>query len=72
MPQGREIFPRLTVEENLIMGLATRPRGGSIPARIYELFPVLKSMLRRRGGDLWQASSNNWRSAGRWRCSRAC
>ena len=52
VPQGREIFPRLTVEENLVMGLATRPRGSSIPARIYELFPVLKTMLRRRGGDL--------------------
>lgn len=52
VPQGREIFPRLTVEENLQMGLATMPRGTQIPERIYELFPVLKSMLRRRGGDL--------------------
>ena len=52
VPQGREIFPRLTVEENLEMGLATRPRGDAVPARIYELFPVLKQMLRRRGGDL--------------------
>jgi urea transport system ATP-binding protein len=52
VPQGREIFPRLTVEENLQMGLATLPRGAQIPERIYELFPVLKSMLRRRGGDL--------------------
>ena len=52
VPQGREIFPRLSVEENLVMGLATRPRGTEIPARIYEMFPVLKSMLRRRGGDL--------------------
>jgi urea transport system ATP-binding protein len=52
VPQGREIFPRLTVEENLIMGLATRPARSSIPARVYELFPVLKTMLRRRGGDL--------------------
>jgi urea transport system ATP-binding protein len=52
VPQGREIFPRLTVEENLQMGLATLPRGSQIPERIYELFPVLKSMLRRRGGDL--------------------
>src|SRR5258705_5453157 len=50
VPQGREIFPRLTVVENLVMGLATRPRGSAIPARVYELFPVLKSMLRRRGG----------------------
>jgi urea transport system ATP-binding protein len=52
VPQGREVFPRLTVEENLVMGLATRPPRSAIPERIYELFPVLKTMLRRRGGDL--------------------
>lgn len=52
VPQGREIFPRLTVEENLMMGLATRPRGESIPARIFEMFPVLRQMMGRRGGDL--------------------
>jgi urea transport system ATP-binding protein len=52
VPQGREIFGRLTVEENLEMGLATRPRGAHVPARIFEMFPVLKQMLRRRGGDL--------------------
>ncbi len=52
VPQGREIFPRLTVEENLEMGLATRPRGTGIPPRIYDMFPVLRQMLRRRGGDL--------------------
>jgi urea transport system ATP-binding protein len=52
VPQGREIFPRLTVEENLRMGLATRPRGASVPARIFEMFPVLAQMLGRRGGDL--------------------
>src|SRR5258705_11815987 len=52
VPQGREIFPRLTVEENLLMGLATRPPRSPIPARIFEMFPVLKSMQRRRGGDL--------------------
>ncbi|MFN3987386.1 MAG: urea ABC transporter ATP-binding subunit UrtE [Rhodocyclaceae bacterium] len=52
VPQGREIFPRLTVEENLLMGLATRPRGASIPARIFEMFPVLGQMMHRRGGDL--------------------
>ncbi len=52
VPQGREIFPRLTVEENLRMGLATRPGGTAMPERIYEMFPVLKQMLRRRGGDL--------------------
>jgi urea transport system ATP-binding protein len=52
VPQGREIFPRLTVEENLEMGLATRPRGTRIPPRVFEMFPVLGQMLRRRGGDL--------------------
>ena len=52
VPQGREIFPRLTVEENLRMGLATRPMGSEIPPRIFEMFPVLKQMMRRRGGDL--------------------
>ncbi len=52
VPQGREIFPRLTVGENLEMGLAARPRGARIPERIFEMFPVLRSMLRRRGGDL--------------------
>ena len=52
VPQGREIFPRLTVQENLEMGLAARPRGAELPPRIFEMFPVLKQMLRRRGGDL--------------------
>jgi len=52
VPQGREIFPRLTVAENLEMGLATRPRGERVPARIFEMFPVLRQMLARRGGDL--------------------
>lgn len=52
VPQGREIFPRLTVEENLLMGLATRPRGTPLPGRIFDMFPVLKQMLGRRGGDL--------------------
>src|SRR5919109_4625485 len=52
VPQGREIFPRLTVEENLVMGLATRPARSPIPARVFEMFPVLKAMQRRRGGDL--------------------
>ncbi len=52
VPQGREIFGRLTVEENLRMGLATRPGGTAIPAELFELFPVLKQMIHRRGGDL--------------------
>ncbi len=52
VPQGREIFPRLTVEENLHMGLATRPASTPLPTRIFEMFPVLKQMMKRRGGDL--------------------
>ncbi|KJD18488.1 urea ABC transporter ATP-binding subunit UrtE [Vreelandella aquamarina] len=53
VPQGRQIFPLLTVEENLRTGLAARGDGlKKIPERIYELFPVLKEMKHRRGGDL--------------------
>ena len=52
VPQGREIFPRLTVAENLEMGLATRPRGARVPQRVFDMFPVLGQMMRRRGGDL--------------------
>ena len=52
VPQGREIFGRLTVEENLRMGLATKPGGAGIPGELFELFPVLKQMIGRRGGDL--------------------
>lgn len=54
VPQGREIFARLTVEENLLMGMATKPgkQASKIRDEIYELFPVLKEMLHRRGGDL--------------------
>jgi len=52
VPQGREIFARLTVAENLAMGLATKPAGTPIPPELFELFPVLKQMLGRRGGDL--------------------
>ena len=53
VPQGREIFPQLTVEENLRIGLAARrDRVRAVPARVFELFPVLKQMLQRRGGDL--------------------
>ena len=52
VPQGREIFARLSVEENLRMGLAYCPARTPIPAELYELFPVLKQMLHRRGGDL--------------------
>jgi len=52
VPQGREIFGRLTVEENLLMGLATRSGSTPIPGELFELFPVLRQMLQRRGGDL--------------------
>ena len=52
VPQGREIFGRLTVEENLRMGLAYKSGSTPIPPDLYELFPVLKQMLHRRGGDL--------------------
>jgi len=53
VPQGREIFAQLTVEENLRIGLCVRPRSArKVPERIYDMFPVLKKMLRRRGGDL--------------------
>jgi len=54
VPQGREIFARLTVEENLLMGMATLParRAATVKGEVYELFPVLKDMLGRRGGDL--------------------
>ncbi|MCA1978004.1 MAG: urea ABC transporter ATP-binding subunit UrtE [Thiobacillus sp.] len=52
VPQGRDIFGRLTVRENLLMGLAANPAAKSIPDDIFELFPVLKTMLHRRGGDL--------------------
>ena len=52
VPQGREIFARLTVEENLRMGLASKSASTPIPLELYELFPVLKQMLHRRGGDL--------------------
>ena len=53
VPQGRQIFPMLTVQENLEVGLPIRKKGDrNIPAFIFEIFPVLKEMLHRRGGDL--------------------
>jgi urea transport system ATP-binding protein len=52
VPQGREIFARLSVEDNLRMGLAYKSASEPIPAELFELFPVLKQMLGRRGGDL--------------------
>ncbi|CAN5907930.1 urea ABC transporter ATP-binding subunit UrtE [soil metagenome] len=52
VPQGREIFGRLTVQENLRMGLAYKSGSTPIPAELFELFPILKQFLNRRGGDL--------------------
>lgn len=52
VPQGREIFGRLTVEENLQMGLAYKSASTPIPPELFELFPVLQQMMGRRGGDL--------------------
>ena len=52
VPQGREIFGRLTVQENLRMGVAYRSAGTPIPSELFDLFPVLKQMRNRRGGDL--------------------
>jgi urea transport system ATP-binding protein len=52
VPQGREIFPFLTVQENLETALAAAPRGSRVPEDLFELFPILKQFLRRRGGDL--------------------
>jgi urea transport system ATP-binding protein len=52
VPQGREVFARLTVEENLRMGLAHKPAHTPIPPELYDVFPVLLQMRKRRGGDL--------------------
>ena len=52
VPQGREIFPFLTVQENLETALAAAPRGSRVSDEVFAMFPILKSFLRRRGGDL--------------------
>ena len=52
VPQGREIFGRLTVQDNLLMGLAYKSSSTPIPRQLFELFPVLQQMINRRGGDL--------------------
>jgi urea transport system ATP-binding protein len=52
VPQGRDIFPRLSVQENLQMGLASKKSGATVPDFVFDMFPVLKQMLNRRGGDL--------------------
>jgi urea transport system ATP-binding protein len=72
VPQGREIFPRLTVEENLRMGLATMPGSTPIPERIYEMFPVLKQMLKRRGGDLSGGQQQQLAIGRAWPSGRNC
>lgn len=61
VPQGREIFPRLTVEENLLMGLSrfSGSQAKSVPEEIYDLFPVLREMKQRRGGDLSGGNNSN-------------
>lgn len=52
VPQGREIFPFLTVQENLETALAAAPRGSRVDPEVFDLFPILRQFLRRRGGDL--------------------
>jgi urea transport system ATP-binding protein len=52
VPQGRDIFPRLSVQENLQMGLASKKSSAKVPDFVFDMFPVLKQMLNRRGGDL--------------------
>jgi urea transport system ATP-binding protein len=68
VPQGREIFPRLTVEENLRMGFATG-RLSSVPDDLYALFPVLREMRQRRGGDL-SGGQQQQLAIGRALCTR--
>lgn len=52
VPQGREIFPRLSVEENLRIAMAASGNDGAIPDWVFDTFPIIKTFLRRRGGDL--------------------
>ena len=73
VPAGAGDLPQLTVEENLRVGLGVRRTARAIPPRhIFELFPVLKQMLHRRGGDLSGGSSSSSRSAARSCSSRRC
>jgi hypothetical protein len=74
VPQGREIFGRLTVEENLRMGLARfgGKAGREIPASVYEMFPVLYDMRSAAAATCPAASSSNWPLAGRWSASLHC
>jgi urea transport system ATP-binding protein len=70
VPQGREIFPFLTVQENLETALAAAPRGQrSVPGEIFDLFPILRQFLRRRGGDL-SGGQQQQLAIGRALCAR--
>jgi urea transport system ATP-binding protein len=70
VPQGREIFPFLTVQENLETALAAAPRGEkSVPGEVFDLFPILRQFLRRRGGDL-SGGQQQQLAIGRALCAR--
>ncbi|MFR3228751.1 MAG: ATP-binding cassette domain-containing protein [Mediterraneibacter gnavus] len=67
VPQGRDIFPQMTVYENLMLGLQARGGKGEFPKYIYELFPVLKRFEKRKGGD-----SVRWAAAAACHCESTC
>ncbi|MBU8539633.1 urea ABC transporter ATP-binding subunit UrtE [Falsiroseomonas tokyonensis] len=69
VPQGREIFPFLTVRENLETALAAAPRGSGVDSEIFDLFPILRQFLRRRGGDL-SGGQQQQLAIGRALCAR--
>ena len=69
VPQGREIFPFLTVQENLETALAAAPRGSGVDAEVFDLFPILRQFLRRRGGDL-SGGQQQQLAIGRALCAR--
>lgn len=73
VPQGRD-FPRLTVEENLLLGLSrfTAREAKQVPEEIWQLFPVLKEMKHRRGGDLSGGQQQQLAIGQRWRAVRSC
>ena len=74
VPQGRDIFPRLTVEENLLLGLSrfSAPEARHVPDDIYALFPVLQEMKHRRAEICPAGSSSNWRLGEHWQVARNC
>ena len=69
VPQGREIFPFLTVQENLETALAAAPRGSAVDSEVFDLFPILRQFLRRRGGDL-SGGQQQQLAIGRALCAR--